>query len=55
MVILTTSEAEKDVEEAYDHHVNSYLVKPLGFEDLTRMMCDLGRYWLRWNHLPQSC
>ena len=50
VVILTTSEAERDVELAYAHHVNSYLVKPLGFEDLTRMMRDLGRYWLDWNH-----
>jgi CheY-like chemotaxis protein len=54
VVILTTSEAEKDVELAYDHHVNSYLVKPLGFEDLTGMIRDLGRYWLGWNHLPRS-
>ena len=55
VVILTTSEAEKDVELAYDHHVNSCLVKPRGFDDLTRMMGDLGRYRLGWNHLPRSC
>src|SRR5271169_3287169 len=30
VVILTTSEAEKDVARAYNHYANSYLVKPLG-------------------------
>ena len=49
VVILTTSEAERDVQAAYDNHVNSYLVKPAGFEEFSSMMNDLGTYWLQWN------
>jgi len=49
VVILTTSEAEKDVARAYQNHVNSYLVKPVGFDEFRRLMNDLGFYWLSWN------
>ena len=36
VIVLTTSEAEKDVAKAYYNHANSYLVKPVGFEDFKR-------------------
>jgi CheY-like chemotaxis protein len=49
VVILTTSEADKDVYRAYENHVNSYLVKPVGYEEFNRLMTDLGFYWLGWN------
>ena len=52
VVILTTSAAEQDVSKAYEQHVNSYLVKPINFENFTRLMNDLGLYWLGWNHPP---
>ncbi len=54
VVILTTSEAEKDVARAYYNHVNSYLVKPVGFEEFRKMMDDLGFYWLGWNVNPHG-
>jgi len=52
VVVLTTSEAEKDVARAYNNHVNSYLVKPVGFEEFSKLMNDLGFYWLGWNTHP---
>lgn len=52
VVVLTTSEAERDVARAYDHHVNSYLVKPVGYEEFSELMEDLGFYWLGWNTQP---
>jgi CheY-like chemotaxis protein len=52
VVVLTTSEAEKDVAKAYYNHANSYLVKPVGFEDFRSLMDDLGYYWLAWNTNP---
>jgi len=52
VVVLTTSEAEKDVAKAYYNHANSYLVKPVGFEDFKQLMDDLGFYWLGWNVNP---
>src|SRR5690606_9433120 len=54
VIVLTTSEAEKDVARAYDNYVNSYLVKPVGFEEFSRLMDDLGFYWLGWNTNPQA-
>lgn len=53
VIILTTSEAERDIMRAYDHHVNSYLVKPVGFDDFSKLMNDLGFYWLGWNSHPR--
>lgn len=54
VIILTTSEAEKDVARAYNNHANSYLVKPVGFEEFSKLMNDLGFYWLGWNTHPYS-
>ena len=52
VIILTTSEAERDLARAYQNHVNSYLVKPVGFEEFRNLMNDLGFYWLGWNVHP---
>jgi CheY-like chemotaxis protein len=52
VVILTTSEAEQDVACAYQHYVNSYLVKPVDFHQFTELMEELGVYWLAWNYDP---
>ena len=49
IVILTTSGSQRDVATAYAHHANSYVVKPVDFEQFTRLMSDLGYYWLGWN------
>lgn len=53
VIVLTTSEAERDVTRAYDNYVNSYLVKPVGFEEFSKLMNDLGFYWLGWNTHPR--
>ena len=52
VVILTTSEAERDVARAYEYHANSYLVKPVDFGNFSQLMIDLGFYWLAWNYHP---
>ena len=49
IVILTTSEAEKDLTYAYEQHANSYLVKPVSFDRFRELMHNLGRYWLEQN------
>ena len=54
VVVLTSSDAEKDVAQSYAYHANSYLVKPVGFDKFTEMMEHLGFYWLRWNRYPWS-
>jgi len=52
VVVLTTSEAEKDLARAYSHHANSYLVKPVDFGKFVQLMNDMGFYWLGWNRQP---
>ena len=52
VVILTTSEAERDLAGAYEHNANSYLVKPVDFCKFIQLMNDLGFYWLGWNRQP---
>jgi len=52
VVVLTTSAAESDVLRAYDHHVNSYLVKPVELAQFASLLKTLGYYWLAWNAYP---
>ncbi len=54
VVILTTSQSGPDVDRAYQRHVNSYLVKPIDFDQFTQLMEDFGCYWLGWNQYPES-
>jgi CheY-like chemotaxis protein len=54
VVILTSSAESVDVERAYDLGANSYLVKPVAFDDLERMLTAVDLYWLRTNHPPQA-
>lgn len=49
IVVLTTSQAEIDRARAYEHHANSYLVKPVNFERFQQMIEDLNLYWGVWN------
>lgn len=52
VVILTTSDAERDVAMAYEYHANSYVTKPVNFGEFSRLLKDLGFYWLAWNKRP---
>lgn len=52
VVILTTSDAERDLAMAYEYHANSYLTKPVDFNDFSRLLGDMGFYWLAWNKRP---
>jgi hypothetical protein len=49
VVILSTSDAEADRTKAYQRHANSYLVKPLDYEQFRKMVEDLIVYWGVWN------
>jgi CheY-like chemotaxis protein len=46
VVALTSSAETSDIERAYALGVNSYLVKPLGFEDLLDLVKSLVMYWM---------
>ncbi len=52
VVVLTSSSDPHDVAETYRLGVNSYIVKPVDFDEFTRVARLLGSYWLELNHLP---
>ena len=53
VVMLTSSREERDLQEAYQSGVNSYVVKAVNFEELMDSLSRLAHYWLRVNQLPQ--
>ncbi|MDQ6950116.1 MAG: response regulator [Mariprofundales bacterium] len=54
VVLLTTSEADRDLLQGYDLGANSYVVKPVGFDDLVRVVREITTYWLSIVVLPTS-
>jgi two-component system, response regulator len=53
VVVLTSSSEERDVMRTYEVGANSYIIKPVDFEQFTESVRDIGKYWLEINH-PQS-
>lgn len=49
VVVLTSSKEDPDVRACYELGVNSYIVKPVGFENFTKCISELGFYWLLLN------
>ncbi|MBP7730741.1 MAG: response regulator [Bacteroidales bacterium] len=46
IVIVTSSREEPDIKEAYNLGVNSYVIKPVDFDQFVNAMSSLGLYWL---------
>lgn len=54
VVVLTSSGEDEDMVRSYQLGVNSYLQKPVKFEQFRTLVKDLGLYWLLINQLPSA-
>jgi two-component system response regulator len=52
VVMLTTSSQERDVVDSYTHGANSYVQKPIDFQEFAEAVKQLGVYWLLVNQTP---
>jgi len=46
VVVMTSSKEERDLEETYRNGVNSYVVKPLDFDQFVEVVAKIGLYWV---------
>lgn len=54
IVVFTTSKAEEDIFKSYQLGVNSFITKPVTFENLIKVMKTLGKYWFEIVELPRG-
>jgi two-component system response regulator len=54
VVVLTSSREDSDLERCYELGVNSYIVKPVDFNQFTEAVRQLGLYWLLLNEMPHA-
>ena len=54
VIVLTTSENERDISRAYDLNANCYVTKPSGLDQLVSVMQSIHYFWSGVTHLPSS-
>lgn len=54
VVVLTTSKAEEDIIKSYDLHANSYITKPVDFDQFIRVVRSIEDFWLEVVRLPNE-
>ena len=52
VVVLTSSKEERDLVATYQLGVNSFVSKPVAFDEFARTVADLGLYWMLVNRVP---
>jgi CheY-like chemotaxis protein len=53
VVMMTSSREERDIVESYSLGVNAYVVKPVGFDNFSHAVAELGMFWLLVNQPPK--
>ena len=52
MVILTTSSAEEDILNTYEHHANCYIKKPVDLDQFSAVVKSIESFWFTTVKLP---
>jgi two-component system, response regulator len=52
VVVLTSSKEDPDIKKCYELGVNSYVVKPVEFDEFKKVISNLGLYWMIVNQSP---
>lgn len=54
VVVLTSSKEDPDIHIFYELGVNAYVVKPVGFENFSRAVSEIGLFWMLLNEVPHK-
>ncbi len=54
VVVLTSSAEDPDIKRCYELGANSYIVKPVEFENFSKTISDIGLYWMVVNRISPS-
>ncbi len=54
VIVLTTSEADKDIVTSYELHANCFITKPVGLNQFTELIKFIERFWLKVAKLPAN-
>lgn len=54
VVVMTTSDEEQDLRRSYDLHANSFIRKPVDFNQFAEAIRQIGKYWLELNEPPNT-
>jgi len=52
VIVLTSSEAEQDIVESYEHNANAYLTKPVGYREFQDIVRQIESFWFEVVKLP---
>jgi two-component system, chemotaxis family, response regulator Rcp1 len=53
VIVLTTSSAERDVLDAYEHRANAYVTKPIDLDEFVSAVASIEQFWLTFVRLPE--
>jgi two-component system, response regulator len=53
VVVMTSSKEERDIFNSYSLGVNAYVVKPVGFDNFSKAVAELGLFWILVNQPPR--